>query len=483
MAANPYQLTTRELLSILFKEKNKLIIVFVGLAAVIFGFSYLLTPYYDASTRLLVKTGREFQVRSDSTQQVASAPSVTKQEIVNSEIQILTSRDLIEAVINKLGADKLYPGLAGSNNQVMDAAVRNFLGDLKAAPIEQTDVIEASYRNTNREVAIQALGTLVDLYQQKHAEMFSDPREKFLEQQTRQYEDQLNAVVQKIVELRNSRSLFDVDAQRAKLLDDRTSLQSILQQLRSQSVDTHRRVEFLQARLKATPPLITGGEAASDAVEQAKTRLLDLQVKEQQLQERYVGDVKPLQDIRQEMERLRQFISQSGPTHVKTWSQRNGAYDDMTVALNRALADAAPLDQQIALRERQVADIDQRLRDLEEGGKSLAELDRERRTLEELTHTYRARYEEARMNENLDKEKIVSVSVVQRPDAAIRPAGPRHLPFLLGGLLVGLLGAGGMLVFLLVFRETLITVESVERVIGVPVLASVPPVNDNRTAA
>jgi hypothetical protein len=47
------------------------------------------------------------------------------------------------------------------------------------------------------------------------------------------------------------------------------------------------------------------------------------------------------------------------------------------------------------------------------------------------------------------------------------------LPFALGGILIGLIGASGMLLYLLVFRETLITVESVERIIGLPVVASV----------
>ena len=94
--------------------------------------------------------------------------------------------------------------------------------------------------------------------------------------------------------------------------------------------------------------------------------------------------------------------------------------------------------------------------------------------LEELVHTYRTRYEDARMNEDLDRERVVSVSIVQRPDAPARPAGPRRLPFALAGILIGLVGASGMLLYLLVFRETLITVESVERIIGLPVVASVP---------
>src|SRR5579872_4995674 len=104
MAANPYDLTTRELLSILFRERLKLILVFAGLCVAVIGYSYLLTPYYEATTRLLIKTGREFQTRSDPNQPVASVPSTTKLEIVNSEIQILTSRDLAEAVVDRVGA-------------------------------------------------------------------------------------------------------------------------------------------------------------------------------------------------------------------------------------------------------------------------------------------------------------------------------------------------------------------------------------------
>jgi uncharacterized protein involved in exopolysaccharide biosynthesis len=467
MAGNPYDLTTRELLSILFRERLKLILVFVGLCVLVTGYSYLLTPYYEATTRLLVKTGREFQTRSDPNQPVVAVPSSTKQEIVNSEIQILTSRDLAQAVINRIGTDKLYPGATA------DAAVRNFQSDLGVAPVEQADVIDISYKNRDHDTAVAALNALVELYQQKHAEMFADPRYKFLDVQTKQYQDQLDAVVKKEADIRSAKSLFDVDAQRAKLLDDRASTTSILEQLRSQSIDAHQRIDFLTNRLKTTPPLIPAGVAQADVVEQAKARLLDLQVKSQQLHDRYVGDVKPMQDTDAEIARLKQFLAGNDMMNRKEWSQRNTAYDDMAVALNRAMADAAPLDQQIELREKQAQTVDARLRDLEEGATAIGDLERERRVLEELVHTYRTRYEEARMNEDLDRDRVVSISVIQHPDAPLRPAGPRHLPFALAGILIGLVGAVVLMLYYLVFRETLITVESVERLIGLPVVASV----------
>ena len=77
MAANPYDLTTRELLSILFRERVKLVLVFVVLCGAAIAYSYMLAPYYEATARLLVKTGREFQTRSDPNQPVVAVPSVS----------------------------------------------------------------------------------------------------------------------------------------------------------------------------------------------------------------------------------------------------------------------------------------------------------------------------------------------------------------------------------------------------------------------
>ncbi len=248
----------------------------------------------------------------------------------------------------------------------------------------------------------------------------------------------------------------------------------MLQQLKSQDIDTRQRIAFLQSRLKTTPMLVPAGGTTSDVVEQAKDRLLDLQVKGEQLRERFVnGNAKPLQDNAQQMGELKNFLSRPDPMKTKGSSTRNTAYDDMNVALNRALADAAPIDQQIALRTEEAKTIDVRLQALTESGSAVDNMERERRELAELAHTYRTRYEEARMSEDLDREKIVSVSVVQQPDAPMKPTGPTHLPFGIAGVLIGLVGASGVLVYLLVFRETLITVESVERMLGLPVLASV----------
>ena len=239
MAANPYDLTTRELLSILFRERLKLILVFFGLCVLVVAYSYTLTPYYEATTRLLVKTGREFQTRSDPNQPVVAVPSSTKQEIVNSEIQILTSRDLAQAVIDRIGADKLYPGASA------DIAVRRFpersQGRAGRAGRRHRHLLQeprSRHRDRRAERRRRALSAEARRDVQRPALQIPRHADEAIPGPARHRG-------KKEAEIRSAKSLFDVDAQRAKLLDDRAATTSILQQLRSQSIDAHQRIDFL----------------------------------------------------------------------------------------------------------------------------------------------------------------------------------------------------------------------------------------------
>ena len=471
-----YGLTQRELLSILFKEKRLLISVFVILFALVVGVSFILTPYYQAEARLLVKNGREFQTRSDPGQGQASVPYITKQEIVNSELEILTSIDLIQAVVNKIGLEKLYPDIVSnppSDMRPMDAAVKKFSKDLKVDTATLSDVIQISYLNPDRDVAIQVLSNLIQMYQEKHSALFAEQRSDFLGQQTKDYETRLNDITQKIGDLRQSQSLFDVSAQRTQLIQDRATLAGSLRALQTRAVDTHRHIDYLKEKLKSMTPLIVAGDTEAESVETAKGRLLDLQSQLQTLQQRYATDVKPILDVKEQIAHVQAFIDGKGQTNRRVWRMRDPAWDDGTVKLQIAEADAASFDEQINLQTYQLNELDAKLRSLEEGQSQLEALEREHQMLDELVHTYRPRFEEARINEELDKQKVVSVNVLQQPDASTKPFKPKRLMFVLIGFVLGSIGVSGVVVYLLVYRETLITAESVERILKLKVLTGV----------
>ncbi|MDD5712424.1 MAG: Wzz/FepE/Etk N-terminal domain-containing protein, partial [Smithellaceae bacterium] len=95
-------------LTVLFKYKVLIISVFILIVAAVTAINFLVAPTYEAKSRLLVKYGREHGYSPEVGQN--NAPLVQEPEdIVNSEIEILTNGNLLDDVINSLGAQNLYP--------------------------------------------------------------------------------------------------------------------------------------------------------------------------------------------------------------------------------------------------------------------------------------------------------------------------------------------------------------------------------------
>ena len=83
---------------------------------------------------------------------------------------------------------------------------------------------------------------------------------------------------------------------------------------------------------------------------------------------------------------------------------------------------------------------------------------------------------DTRMKEALDQAEVSNVTVVEPPYAPAKPVTPRKLMFLLAGMVVGGLAALGALLAALTLQSTFIAVETIERTLGLPVLAALPAV-------
>src|SRR5512139_1198050 len=104
--------TLRDLLTVLFKHRRKVLVVFFGVVAIVTALTFLLPPSYEAKSSLLVRFGREYVYRPEigATSEISMLQN--QEELVNSEVQILNNREMIEKVIETLGLKTLYPGLS-----------------------------------------------------------------------------------------------------------------------------------------------------------------------------------------------------------------------------------------------------------------------------------------------------------------------------------------------------------------------------------
>ena len=137
----------RDFLTVLFKHRNTNLIVFFTVVATVTIGSFLLSPTYEAKSSLLVKFGREYIYRPEVGERgpdMRSLFPLNQEEVINSEIQILTSRDLIEKVITTLKVENIYPDLVEAPPKTMtplEAAILKFEKKLSVEGIKKSNVI------------------------------------------------------------------------------------------------------------------------------------------------------------------------------------------------------------------------------------------------------------------------------------------------------------------------------------------------------
>jgi uncharacterized protein involved in exopolysaccharide biosynthesis len=470
----------REALAIAFRDQRILLVAFL-VPVVIAVVAALLTPRaYMANATLLVKTGRQFVPQSDVGQAINNLPTASMQETMNSEVSILRSRDLSLALLDRVGLEHLYPDIAGSSMppaRKQDLAIRALSGDLGVENPAQSTVINLSLQNRDPAVAATALDGLVTLYRQKHVDVFATPRADVLTGQLATELASLTSLEERAAKFRIEHDLFDAEAQRQQLIEERGQRLSAKGDLDSRNVELANKLAFLRDRLLSTPESQTVGteKFQTESVNTANVKLLELRREEQNLLSRYLADSRPVQNVRADIAVVERFLAEQGKQFQgKVMTGSNPVFEDLRRSAVETEAALEPLAKQGAELGRQIAEIDQRLQRLEVDQRDLAAMEQAITSGRENVKALRGQLHQATVNETLDRERIDSISVVQAAASLPDPVRPRRLLWIFTGMIAGLLVAAGTLLVRLVTRNTFLTAEAVEQGLKLPVLVSLP---------
>jgi len=193
----------RDFLTILFKHRTRVSVIFLAAVLAAILWSFLLPPTYEATSSLMVKS------------------SLNQEEAVNSEIRILSSRALIEKALATLKVETVYPDLARnppSGMTPLQAAVPVFGKNLTVEGVRKSNVIEVSFRHKDPRVAARAVNLLVDDYKEKHLQVFGDPQSSLLERQLADYERKLMQSESLMEAFKRENRIFSPEEQRSLLL-------------------------------------------------------------------------------------------------------------------------------------------------------------------------------------------------------------------------------------------------------------------------
>ena len=463
----------REFLTVVFKNKTMILVVFFAVVVTVTIASFLTAPVYESEASILVKIGRE-----DMKDNNAPIMSLNQEEVINSERQILKNRDLIEKVIATLTLEKIYPELLKNppaNVKPMDAAIDRFQKVLKVEGMNKSSVLLVSFQHKDPLIAADAVNRLIDFYKEKHLQVFSDPKSSFLDTQLVNYDRKLKESENSLQSFKQKKGVFSLDEQKSLLLRQRSELDTALKNTQSVMFEMQKRIATLKENMKKisnNTTYYTNSEREKIVVD-AKSRLLALQLNEQDLLKKYTENNRLVVNTRKDIALVKDFLKEQEAdinSKVKTGNQ---VYQNTEIELIRSETELNAQNGKAIALHQQLSEVDGNIRSLDYSEKEMQQLKREQTINEKNFHTYAEKAEEARLTDDMNRLKMSNISVIQKAIVPSEPVKPKKRMNIALAIVVGIVSGIGLAFLSESTSQSFTTPEQVENCLCLPVLAAI----------
>ncbi len=201
-----------------------------------------------------------------------------------------------------------------------------------------------------------------------------------MKQQLRSYQQSLEESEGRLQDFQRKHGIILIETQMNHLLQQRKSLDDSLKQAENQVKGFQEKLAWIQDQISQIPEQIPLSSSASEQgiVGGAKNNLLSLQLKEQELLNKYTENNPHVQSIRKEMELINQFIKEQESQVARSVSTgKNPLYLEMEMQLFHTQADLVSAEAQSGVIKQQIAEVDKELNRLRNLGPELDELRRQ----------------------------------------------------------------------------------------------------------
>lgn len=485
--------TPRDLLAIAFRHRRLMVLSFLGILLGAILAAVLQPSRYEAGMKILVKRERvDPVVTSEASALPQFALGVTEEEL-NSEVELLKSRDLLQKVVlacglqhrsgsawsRALAAISLHTGARTPESDARTAtAVRTLDRELRVEVLNKTNLIAVNYDSRDPELAARVLTALGDLYLEKHVTVHRPPGAfDFFQQETQQYRKGLTDAEARLVDFTHGGTVVSAQLEKEVALQKLAEFDATLRQTEAAIAETEQRIGILQKQAVSIPTrMVTQVRNADDAtlLSQLRSNLLTLELKRTELLEKFEPTYRPVQEVEAEIAQTRAAlaVAEKSQLHEET-TDRDPTYEWVMEELARAKADFAGLQARAKATALTVRSYQQNARSLEQKEIVQNDLIRTVKATEENYLLYHRKEEEARISDALDRRRILNVAIAEAAFVPPLPSNHRLLMVLIGLLLATLTSVG--LAFGSEYVDpTFRTPDEVRSFLNIPVLATMP---------
>ncbi len=486
--------TLRDLMTVIFRHRSLIIISFLAILVGVVVGTWLMPKQYEAQVKILVKRERPDPIMTPDRESQSLLLRDITQEDLNSEVELIKSRDLLEKVVVACGLHMLQSASApnsaedpktstGSEPPGQDLRIARAVSTLEqkllVEVIAKSKMIDVRYAARDPRLAAKVLQTLTALYLEKHVAVHRPPGAlDFLQQQTDQYKRSLAAAEKQLAEFSRKKDVVSIDIEKDIVLRKLSDFETQLRDTQTAVTATEQRIKSLEAQAAARPQRVVTQVRTTEnpaLAQQSKTTLLTLELKRTELLTKYEPSYRAVQEIDTQIAQAREALAQAEKD-----VQRDEITDLDTTRqwLDAELARARAELVTLRARSAEIAKVVDAYRESARqiGRKEIEHVDlvRSAKTAEENYLLYLRKQEEARISDELDRKRIVNVAIAEAATVPAFPSRPRWDLNLILGLALAVLVSLGLAFIVDYMDPSFRTPDEVEGYLGLPVLAATP---------
>jgi uncharacterized protein involved in exopolysaccharide biosynthesis len=402
---------------------------------------------YTSTAKFLVRNAREEMVVNAGDGAATGSRDGVTEETINSEIELLRSRDILTQVVRELKLN--VPERAGEDpDLVLERAVRGLSQAVAIGPIRKTNLIQVSYESRDPQHSARVLRHLADAYLAVHLSVHSSPGAyQFFVEQTDASRARWEAAQQELSALARSAALIAPEEQRRAALQSATELEAELAKVEAEIGEQAARARSTDMQMGTVDSRIvtqTRKVPNQPSVERLHTLIVELKNKRTQLLTKFNANDRLVLEIDEQVKTTEAALADASALKAtEEASDLNPSWQALQTEQVNTRLSLAGLTTKATRMRAQLADLRARAVTLTEAAPRYDALMRrvtEARTEYEL---YTKRAEEARIASALDKQKISNVVLAEAPIASHLPSSPRvRLSLVLAAMLASLLAVG-----------------------------------------
>ena len=465
---------------------RKWLIIAVFLLTVVTGttVTLLIFPTYEARMSLLISRQRADPQISPGEKTPEVLLGGVSDEEFNSELELLKNSEVVGGAVRDLDlVNNQEPKIKGAvgrlrrnirrnfgkligdfmkmfsdssdadkqNSAATEEAIKTVTDNLTVEPIKKSRVIKVTYNDTEPERGKQTLDAIYRNYVALKSRINENSSvTAVFDAQSADYEAKLKTATENLKNFDRANNVTgaEINSQTDILQKQYYATQAQVEQTRTDSNETEKRIGALKAQIAAEPKNIQTGSVSKyvAALDSLKNQLVDLQQERTKLLQKYKPGTRFVVDVEEKIQNVERAIAveNANPPQEKTFAlnenRRRLENDLSTAEVNLASLKSRERDLTALAEQQRAAAVG-----LNSKGIEREKLERERKVNEDNYLLYQKKARESEVGQVLNNKQVVNVGLADAPRTDGLVKSPKlfiNFPVLIGlGLLAGLAAA------------------------------------------